>query len=486
MPAIPINEKPDYNTDQIANAIASNDMWDCITEIAPGVGKVTRRRPALARVHADLGTGVQGDGLFWWDATSQLIGVSAGRVFSINQDGTFTDITGDTLNSGTPVIFAAGTDHLQSPWLYMANGKLVYSVNGGATVAPTDVDTPAATHVGWINEKFVANDFDTNQFKATDFNDATGFFDNAFWSGANNPIVCSSKGQKLAALMVSWEQIYAWGNLGSQILQDDGVTPFVNIPGAFIEAGLEAPYSVLRGNNAIFALCVIDGKRVVVLLVGSTPKVISEPIARVLAEMPTVSDAIGDLVSVGGLALYVLQFPTSGQTWAYDYKNDEWFRWGSWNVASGDHDNFIGQHVCFAKGWNKHLIMSRVDGQIYELDRNSFTDAGAQMVSYRRTGWIDHGLIFNRKRSNQLYIKVKMFAQDGVTSPTLMFRWRDDGNPVWSQYLHLPLDPNFQGDCLIKLNRMGMYRMRQYEFRISDNVDLALVAATEDLQEMRN
>jgi hypothetical protein len=95
-------------------------------------------------------------------------------------------------------------------------------------------------------------------------------------------------------------------------------------------------------------------------------------------------------------------------------------------------------------------------------------------------------MIFNRKRSNQLYIKAKVFAQEGITSPTLMFRWRDDGNPVWSTYLELPLNPNFQGDCLVKLNRMGMYRMRQYEFRISDNVDLALVAATEDITEMRN
>ena len=485
MPAIPINEKPFYNTDQIGNSISSNDMWDCITEVVPGVGNVTRRRPALV-AFADLGTGVQGDGLFWWDDLQKLIAVSGGRAFDVKQDGSFSDITGDLLKAGSPVIFSPGTDHTGAPWLYMANGKLVYSANGGATVAPTDIDTPAATHVGWIDEKFVGNVSGTNEFLFTDVNDATGFFDNAFWSGANNPIVCSSKGQKLTALLVAWQQVYAWGPDGCQIFQDDGVTPFVNIPGAFIEAGLEAPYSVQRGNNAIFALCVIDGKRVVVLLVGSTPRVVSEPIARVLAEMPAVSDAIGCLISVGGLAIYLLQFPTSGQTWAYDYRNDEWFRWGAWNAAAGQHDNFMGQHSCFAKAWNKHLIMNRVNGQIYELDRNTFTDADRQLVSFRRTGWIDQGMSWNRKRSNQLYIKVKVFAQDDATSPTLLFRWRDDGNPNWSTYMELPLDPNFQGDCLIKLNRMGMYRMRQYEFRLSDNVDLALVAASEMITEMRN
>lgn len=482
---IPINEKPNYNTGQIANSIASNEMWDCITEVVPGVGNVTRRRPALARVHTDLDTGVQGDGLFWWDDQQQLIAVSAGQIFNVGQDGSFTNITGAALKSGVPVCFAPGSDHLGVPWLYMANGTLVYTT-GSATIAPTDVDTPAATYVGWIDEKFVANIGDTNRFLFTDVNDVTGFFDNAFWSGANNPIVCSSKGQKITALMVAWQQIYAWGPLGCQIFQDDGVTPFVNIPGAFIEAGLEAPYSLQRGNNAIFGIFVIDGKRVVALVVGSTPKVVSEPIASVLSEMPTVSDAIGNLVTVGGLALYVLQFPSSGQTWAYNYINDEWARWGAWNAAAGQHDNFIGQHACFAKAWNKHLIMSRVDGKIYVLDRNTFTDADRTLVSYRRTGWIDHGMIFNRKKSIQLYVKVKVFAQDSATTPTLLMRWRDDGNPTFCQFLELPLNPDYQGDCLVKLNRMGMYRTRQYEFRISDNIDLALIAATEDIQEMRN
>jgi hypothetical protein len=36
------------------------------------------------------------------------------------------------------------------------------------------------------------------------------------------------------------------------------------------------------------------------------------------------------------------------------------------------------------------------------------------------------------------------------------------------------------------MNRLGIYRSRQYEFRMSDPVDFILVGATEDVETMRN
>ena len=187
--------------------------------------------------------------------------------------------------------------------------------------------------------------------------------------------------------------------------------------------------------------------------------------------MPDVSDAIGDLIGVGGLAFYLLTFPTAGQTWAYDYKNDVWARWGYW--GEGEHTQFIGQHACFVKPWNKHLIMSRVDGKIYELDRGTYDDAGNEMVSFRRTGWLNHGT-YNRKVCEQLNIKCKAGMSD---VGTLLLRWRDDGREEWSNYVEITLSPIGQRDFHADLSRLGMYRSRQYEFRLSDNADLVLVGA---------
>jgi hypothetical protein len=107
------------------------------------------------------------------------------------------------------------------------------------------------------------------------------------------------------------------------------------------------------------------------------------------------------------------------------------------------------------------------------------------MVTYRRTGWIDRGT-WNRKRISQLFIKGKVNAIDLDNPGTLMLRWRNDGSPVWSTFMDISLNPDSQGNFVIPLNRMGMYRSRQYEFRLSDNVDLVLIGATEDVEVMRN
>jgi hypothetical protein len=200
--------------------------------------------------------------------------------------------------------------------------------------------------------------------------------------------------------------------------------------------------------------------------------------------MSTVSDATCDIISSGGIAVALFSFPTDNQSWAYDYKNDIWLKWGYYNIFSGTHDRFLGQHSCFAKSWNKHLIQSRLDGKIYEVTRNSFVDGTNPLVSYRRTAWVDKGT-WKRKRSEQLFIKGKVYPK-GASSYVLQLRWRDDGNPIWSNLMDLDINPDFQGDFIHPLNRMGMYRSRQYEFRMSDNVDFILSGAWEDVEVMRN
>ena len=484
---IPINDKPYYNTEPMANTIASNDMFDCYMEAVPNVGYVTRRRPGLKKF-ADLGTGVKGDGLFYWDAKRQVIAISGGQAFSLASDGTVTTLLNEDSGAatfvGNPVIFSDGLNQDGSPWLYMASGNLVYTEDGVNLLIPSDPDTPPATHVSWIDQKFIANVYGSSLFRFTDVNPDTGFFDNGFWSGANNPVVCDAKGDKLSALFVGWQEVYAWGSEGLQIFQDDGVTPFVNMAGSYAEIGLEAPYSIAKAGNTIFGLGVIDNKRCVFKLKGRSPEIVSEPIARTIAEMATVSDAIGDLISVGGIAIYLLQFPSENQTWAYDHKGDIWYRWGYWNGEA--HDAFLGQHACFVKPWNKHLIMSRRDGKIYEMSRDFYDDDGDTMVTFRRSGWVDHATSWRRKRSDQLYIKAKVKELIEGETFTLMFRWRSDGHEEWSPWVELALNPQNQGDFLFKLNRMGTYRTRQYEFRITDNIDLVLVGATEMITELRN
>lgn len=483
---LPLNTKPYYNTDSVATSTAPDDMVDCYMEQVPGFGFVTRRRPGL-KAFADTATGVQGDGLYYWDAMQKVIAVSGGKAFDIASNGTCTEITGTFPGaSGTTSVFADGKSLAGTPWLYMAAGGLVYTTNGTSMQAPTDVNTPAATHIGWINGRFIANVPSSNQWKFTDTNPSSGDIENDYWSATDNPLTCESKADDLKSLFSVYQDIYAWGSQGLEIWQDDGATPFVPVQGAFNNSGLEAIYGYTIADNTVFALCIIDGKRVIVKMSGRSPMVISEPIASVLAGMSDVTDATATVISVGGIAIVLFSFPTANQSWAYDYKSDIWYKWGSWNAGTSTHNRFIGQHACFAKAWNKHLIQSRLNGEIYELDRATYQDDSSMMVSYRKTGWIDHNT-WNRKRCHRLIVKAKVFSTSSITT-TLMVRWTDDGNPINENWItvSLNLNPSNQGIFTVPITRCGTYRSRKYEFRLSSNQDLVLVGATEEVEVLSN
>jgi hypothetical protein len=481
---LPINQAPYYNTDPIANEIAADAMFDCYLEPVPGVGFVTRPRPWLLSF-TDLQTGCQGDGIFWWDAANRCIAVSGGQIFDVREDGTYTDITGSTCTPGVPVVFADGQNLNTDPWLYMASGGLVYTVDGGATQKSTDGNAPKATHVAYIDGRFIASQPDSPRWLTTDTNPDTGNMENDFWSSTVNPFRNTARGDNLKALLTCWEEVYAWGSGCLEVWLNDFVTPFTPIPGAMSEIGLEAPYSVCRTENTLFALCVLDGKRVIVRMQGRLPVIVSEPIANLLSQMDKVSDAIGDLINVDGIAIYLLSFPSANQTWAYDHKNDTWSRWGHYTGEADSRDRFIGQHSCFCKAWNKHLIMSRKDGKIYELSRTIYDKSVETVLPYRQTGWISpicFGMATpsdHRKRCDQFYVK----AKKGITDhPRLMMRYRDNGREEWSRWVEF----NFQDDMIEYRNRQGTFRTRQYEFRIPEGLDTALVSASGTFMELKN
>jgi hypothetical protein len=513
------NNNPNDYSNLTANVVGFDILDTALTEmvylpLANGVVKTTEYFKSITSITPSGSIGTVGDPA--WYSVTPVTGSTWGltrhnppdtyayKVTILNNSTTdmsakTVTLTGTDLNGTTlteVIALPIGSDTVKSTQFFMTLVTAVPSASIGSDTVSIGFDTlesmdigwsdqsventssnvPVASHVAFLKGVFLANNINTNQFLFTDTSPYTSLVDNAFWGSSDNPMTCDAKGNTLSALMVAWQEVYAWGSEGLEIWQYDGVTPLSPIPGAFSEGGIEAPYSLVIADNTVFALCVIAGARVVIKLQGRAPVVCSDAIGRVLAEMSDVSDAIGDLISVGGIAIYLLNFPSAGQTWAYDYKNDVWSRWGYWQ--DGEHSQFIGRHAVFAKPWNKHLIMSRVDGKIYELDRNTFDDAGNAMVSFRRTGWLNHGT-YNRKVCDQFYLKCKAGLSDIAT---LLLRWRDEGKEEWSNYVEVKLSPVGVRDFLAKMNRMGMYRSRQYEFRLTDNTDLVLVGVDVEMR----
>jgi hypothetical protein len=475
--------KPYYNVAGEANLVATEEAWNVYFELTPSGGFAVRRRPGLTLIEPSISPGT-GEGVYWSDRNNLLYFVKDGNVYSKNFWVTPSELVGALPTHNRPAIFAEGQQLDLSSLIYVANGgRLKYIEPAtGSLIDPTDANTPSSTFIGMMNNRMFANDISHDQaFLFTDVNPATSLMDTTYWSTAASPQIASAKPDALKGIYTGWNEIYLWGSLACEVWQDDGVSPVSPLVGSIVEAGCSAPYSVVMANNTLIGLASVAGKRAVITIQGRTPQVISEPIANILQSYETVSDAIGSLCFVGGLNVYILTLPTEQVTWAYDFKTDTWSQWGTWDSVNAQQLMFKGRFGAYAKDWNKHITMSE-NGDLFEFSRTAYDDAGTTMRSSIRTGWIDHGT-WDRKRSDQLIIKLKGYTQSPAK---LSLRWRSDGFQEWSIPLEIDIQAGGQNDHFCKLNRMGVYRSRQYEFILTDLADLAIVGIEEDVIKLRN
>lgn len=427
----------------------------------------THRRPGLD-LFVDLGTAAKVDGLYWDDNFQKLFAVSNGKIFAVtDKEGTNSNITGNGLNAGTrPSFTSNGT------YVVMANGgKMITYNNSGTTTYMADTDAPdAVTCVGYLDTYILANH--TNEAKF-------------YWSGVNaltwdalDFVTAESKPDYVKAMGVAWREVLLAGSTSLEFWYDDGTTPFSRLEGAFIERGILAPYSLKAIDNTWFF---VDNERHVTRLDGRTPKVISTPFDKTLQSCEGLSSAKGSHITISGKALYVLQVPTENRTFVYDYKNDDWAEWGYWNSTKAEYEAWIGECVEYVPAWNLHLVGSRKDGKIYKMSTSYYDDDGNIMRTARRTGYIDHDTLA-KKKCNSLTIKFKKgIGQTSGGTPYVMIKWRDDGKTTWSNEHWLSLGKVGETEFITTLDRLGIYRSRQYEIAVTDAVPLIIVDAEADV-----
>ncbi len=478
--------KPNYNVEPQAKNLLMDSAQDCLYEAAGEDTYIIRRRPGYslfsnpgASEVVSSGIVRTGQGIFWSDRLAAVFVVSGGNLYKLASGGTATQLTGATLNTARYVIFAEAQTTALVPFIYIAHGGTLRYTLGTTLATPTDVNTPTvATFVTALNNRVWANNGDQD-FYTTDTDPATGLADPFYWSDTDNPWRTAIKTDNLSAMIAAWNEVALWGTQSIDYWQEDGVTPISPLVGATTEAGIVSPYTLVKTNETLFALAAMDGKRAVIRLENRSPKIISLDIDKELQSLNTVSDAIMAPVFVGGINCLVLNFPTERKTWAYDLKNDMWNEWGAWNNSFSRYDDFPLAGTCYAKDWNKHLLLGR-DGKVYEMSRSTYQDNGSEIRTVLRTGWINHGTM-RRKRSDVLFVKLKAYSS---TPAVVSMRWRDDGRPEWSPYVEFNVGSESEETQFQSLTQMGIYRSRQYEFVMTDNADMALCGIMEEVKEL--
>lgn len=434
-----------------------------------------RKRPGLRELK-DLGAGVNQrvEGLFWWAEKGYVIAVAGGNIYKVTYSSgtaTVTDLTGDTLSSNVPVRFATDGTYV----FISANGQVVYTDGSASTAYLADADAPTTvTHVAWMDGYLIANDGGTNQFQWSDVNSSLAWTASSFASAAGSADL-------IVALAVHNREIFLFGEKTLEIWENDGISPFVRVPGGFREYGCVAPASITTLGDSIFWL---DDERHIRGYSGGSSQIISTPFDSELADFSTVDDCVGFSMQFNGKQFLVFTFPAEARTLVYNVQLSDWSEWCFWDTDAGSYSRWKGQSYCHAIDWGVHLVGSRMDSMLFVMEDSAYDDAGSEIRMQRQTGFIDHGSLA-RKRTRELLFRVKRGAVDLATTPVVMLRWRDEGRDAWSNEHRVSLGDVGNREFVARLKMTGIYRARQYEITATDSAPILFGKAEEVFDVLR-
>jgi hypothetical protein len=440
------------------------------------------KRPGLQTI-LDLGQGTNRpvEGLFWWAQKSCAIVVCNNKIFKLSYtSGTLsaTDITSNAPGTAAMPVFCIGVDaNVTAPVIYglITTGSQIIEGHGTTTAISNfttiaDADAPTTvSHIDFIDGYLLATT-GKGFFQFCDVNNPTSWQASSFATAMRNP-------DNIVALKVFNRQVFLFGQVSSEIWENDGASPFAPVPGGFIEIGIIAPYSVIASDDAIFWL---DDKRHIVSYSSGNVARISSPYDNEIENFTTVSDCIGQRIDIKGQPFLLFQFPSAQRTLVYNILQKSWSEWNYWDNTYGEYQHFLGKSYCYCPEWGIRLVGSRLDSKILQLSPDFKTDDG-RVIRYKKvSGHISYGTTLN-KRSRELRIRAK--RGEGISAggeAFLSLRWNDD-NRGWSNEVQYSLGKLGCNEIVIRMYPKGIYRTRQYEIVVTDSVGVSFGQAEEDL-----
>lgn len=296
-------------------------------------------------------------------------------IYRLFPDFTLSPLGGITTNTSTPV-------------RAIDNGQTVMFVDGSPFGFQCDLSTFAysvitdgtgtftgATNVAYIDTYMIWNFPDSVEFGSTLSNSIT--FDPLYFAGkVGYP-------DHLIGLTVNRHEILLFGSYKTEIWYNAGnaTFPFAQLPGAYIEHGCIAPYTIQSTDIQTFWLGQdLAGNGIVLGLKGYDVKRISNhALEYAIQKMPNISDAFAYVYQQFGHYFYVITFPSGDQTWAYDLSMESnpemaWHQ-RAWTDPNG---NLRRERLnCVASIYGKIIGGDWQNGLLYEVDPTYYLDDAA-------------------------------------------------------------------------------------------------------------
>lgn len=342
--------------------------------------------PGLTSLSSPATSGA-GRGLYWGN-NDQLYGVVGRTVYQIGSDWAFTALgtigTGQGLvsmaDNGTTLSLVDG-----SPRGYQIDlATNVFSEITAATNAPDPASEAVyafygANRADALDGYLLFNQPGTRNFYTTYLNEM--IFDALYFAAKNG------YSDNLVTLIVSKRVIWLIGERTVELWFNAGAPdfPFQIMPGPFIQHGCVAKYSVAQVGGNVFWLSQDQAGQAIVVRGADydAQRISNHAMETEMAKYPTVVDAEGFCFQQDGHAFYQLNFPTANKSWRWDESVPDQWHEPVWTDANGAEHRHRAS--CAALAYGKNVCLDWQTGELYALDPEAWTDAGAPM--YFRRGF---------------------------------------------------------------------------------------------------
>ncbi len=266
--------------------------------------------------------------------------------------------------------------------------------------------------------------------------------------------------------------IAPWYNVGT------GNPPYSPITNASkTDLGLAAPYSVSENKQYLYFL---GSDLQPYRLSGLQVQPLGNPaIGKSIANYPTASDAFGFCFSIDNQEFYYLVFPSGNESWLYHEQSNFWTSL----VYGSDNGRHLMNSYCYCYG--KHLVADYRNGNIYELDTDTYDDNG-DTIHRVREGITISAKALGSPGKDLMMQRLELIIEPGVSllsgQATIIIEWSDDDGRTWSSENWELIGDKGDYQHKIELFGLGKFRRRQFRFEMTDPVKWVLISANADVE----
>lgn len=288
--------------------------------------------------------------------TGRTFAVTSSQLFEVFQGWTWT--ARGSVPTGTQQV--SMTDNGRQMVLSVEGQALLYDLTSNAltTITPGE---PALTfgRVQYISGYFVTNRVGTPQFYYSDL------LNGAVWD-ALSYYSAEARGDRLVTIYADHNELWLPGTQTIEIwrVTGDSNDPFARSSSQFLEQGTVAPWSFNALDNTVYWLGGSPrGEGPAYRAQGYQPvRISNRNVERVRSGIQTVGSAISMTARQGGHAWYLLWWPDTETTWAFDTLTSAWTELAALNEDGSLGAWPVNQH-CVA--FDVHLWGSYTDGALY-------------------------------------------------------------------------------------------------------------------------